>query len=339
MRLDASEYKPRRDQKKAMNRWNKFVLGQEYIRNAAKLCPKTREEKRYRKNTFDVRQRVHEAEYSQLKRPINPKTRRPIEPAHKFEVNIESDSLSITKYKVFLDYQITVHKDPKERWKQGDYKRFLCSGLRRKTVKQGSKEQKLGSYHQCYRLDGELIAVGVLDLLPNGVSSVYIYYDPKYEQWEFGKLSAMREIALALEEHHQYYYMDPESLSWDPLDSYVEKLDKRRYVSLARDRNSGEDQPKQPKDDDFVLPGEEEMSLFDIHMPGVLTLEKLKAQVDLDHWRLLVHNTLVEMTDLVGWETSNIKEPHAIKGIVAELAAALGPKVVKNSAVVLFNSG
>lgn len=54
-------------------------------------------EKKYRKNTFDLKQRVHEAEYNQLKRPIDPKTKMPIEPAHKFEVNIESDSFSLTK--------------------------------------------------------------------------------------------------------------------------------------------------------------------------------------------------------------------------------------------------
>jgi arginine-tRNA-protein transferase len=35
----------------------------------------------------------------------------------------------------------------------------------------------------------------------------YSSYDPDYEQWEFGKLSAMREIALALEGSYQYYYM------------------------------------------------------------------------------------------------------------------------------------
>lgn len=30
-------------------------------------------------------------------------------------------------------------------------------------------------------------------------------------------------------------------------------------------------------------------------MPGVLTLEELQTQIDLDHWRLVVHNSLVEM--------------------------------------------
>ena len=32
-------------------------------------------------------------------------------------------------------------------------------------------------------------------------------YDPEFGDWEFGKLSALREIALATEGSHQYYYM------------------------------------------------------------------------------------------------------------------------------------
>ncbi|KAI1974034.1 Arginyl-tRNA--protein transferase 1 [Ophidiomyces ophidiicola] len=356
MRLEAAAYKPRKDQRKALNRWNRFVLGQEYIRNAAMLCPKTRQEAKSRKNTFDLRQRVHEAEYSQLPRPINPKTKLPIEPAHKFEVKIEADSLSLEKYNVFLKYQMAVHKDREERWKQSDFKRFLCSGISRTIVRRGEKQQRQGSYHQCYRLDGKVIAVGVLDLLPNGMSSVYIYYDPDYEQWEFGKLSAMRELAMAIEEGYKYYYMgfyihscpkmlykaafrpqfllDPETLLWNPLECYTKKLARRRYVSLSESHDSDPEK----ENDDFVLPNENEMSLFDIRMPGVMTLKQLEATVDLDHWRLLVRSTLVDMDNLVDWDTSNIKEPHSIKGIVAELAAALGPKVVQNSAVVLFPS-
>jgi len=72
-----------------------------------------------------------------------------------------------------------------------------------------------------------------------------------------------------------------------------EKLDKRLYVSLSRDRSTdaGDSPPSQPLDDDV---NEEELSLFDIHMPGVLTMEEVKA-LDLDHWLLLYHGTFVEM--------------------------------------------
>lgn len=37
--------------------------------------------------------------------------------------------------------------------------------------------------------------------------------------------------------------------------------------------------------------------------------------------------------DLVNWENMPMREPQSIKGIVAELAAALGPRVVGESAV------
>jgi arginine-tRNA-protein transferase len=32
-------------------------------------------------------------------------------------------------------------------------------------------------------------------------------YDPDFEEWQLGKLSALREIALALEGQYRYYYM------------------------------------------------------------------------------------------------------------------------------------
>ena len=89
-----------------------------------------------------------------------------------------------------------------------------------------------------------------------------------------------------------YNMIDPEKPgSWDPLDGELkEKLDKRRYVSLSRDRKGLPERSPLPDDMD-----DEEMSLFDIHMPGVLTLEQIETLVDLDHWLLLVHGTFVHM--------------------------------------------
>ncbi|KUL90214.1 hypothetical protein ZTR_01897 [Talaromyces verruculosus] len=364
-RLDVSEYKPRRDQRKAINRWNKYVLGQEYIRKAAMLAPKSREEKKQRKEKFDVVKAVHEAEYSNLKRPTDPKTKRPVEPAHKFEVTIEGDSISQRKYEVFLKYQQTIHKESIDRWKNADFKRFLCSGLKRNTPKEGSGEKRLGSWHQCYRLDGRLIAVAVLDLLPGGVSSVYLFYDPEFGDWEFGKLSALREIAFAMEEGYKYYYMgyyihtcqkmrykalyrpqyilDPESMTWDPLDGeLIGKLDKRKYVSLSRDHarqlSSAESKVEDDKEDELPeLVNEEALSLFSIGMPGVLTAEEVLSGIDLDHWLLLVHGTFVHMEDLVGWEDAQITDAQSVKGIVGELVAVLGVEVAKKSACVLFD--
>ncbi|KAK2746832.1 Arginyl-tRNA--protein transferase 1 [Myotisia sp. PD_48] len=298
LRLDPTQYKPRRDQKKALNRWNKFVLGQKYIKDAARLCPKSKEEKRYHKQTFDLSQRVHEMEYSNIKRPRDPKSNPPrdIEPAHKFEVNIESDSFSQANY------------------------------------------------------------------------------DPAYEKYEFGKSSAMRELALAIEMQYQYYHMgyyihscpkmrykanfrpqsilDPVTLVWYPYDKFLPELDKRPFVTFSDaqasdlttkpDQNvhsaSPADNGLSSKQDKKEPLEEDEMSLFDLHVAGIMTAEEIKSQLDLDHWKLFIRGKLVDMIDLVGWEDSDMKDPQAIKGIIAELAAALGPKVVNNSAVMLFQS-
>jgi arginine-tRNA-protein transferase len=48
-----------------------------------------------------------------------------------------------------------------------------------------------------YRIDGKLVGISVIDILPYCVSSVYFLWDPDYAWASLGKLSAMREIALA----------------------------------------------------------------------------------------------------------------------------------------------
>jgi arginine-tRNA-protein transferase len=40
-----------------------------------------------------------------------------------------------------------------------------------------------------YRLDGELIAMGVIDILPACISSVYFIYDPRHEKFSLGKVN------------------------------------------------------------------------------------------------------------------------------------------------------
>lgn len=131
-------------------------------------------EKKWRKNHFDLRTAVHEAESQCIKRPIDPRCKEPIGPAHEFEVDLEPDSYSEEKYDLFENYQRHVHKEnPGEISKHG-FRRFLCSGMGQTRRLWNGVEQKLGSYHQCYRVDGRLVAMGVLDLLPGCVSSVYL---------------------------------------------------------------------------------------------------------------------------------------------------------------------
>ena len=43
-------------------------------------------------------------------------------------------------------------------------------------------------------IDGELIAVGVLDFLDRYLISTQFYYNPKYRDLAIGKVGALREI-------------------------------------------------------------------------------------------------------------------------------------------------
>ena len=45
-----------------------------------------------------------------------------------------------------------------------------------------------------HRINGKVAIVGVLDFLPTSLSSVYLFYDPKWEFLSPGTLAALKEI-------------------------------------------------------------------------------------------------------------------------------------------------
>ena len=59
---------------------------------------------------------------------------------------------------------------------------------------EGVFPEYLGSYHMIHRIDNEIMAVGVLDFTPNVLSSVYLFYNPKFEFLQPGTFTAVREI-------------------------------------------------------------------------------------------------------------------------------------------------
>lgn len=210
-------------------------------------------EKKRNTNTFDLTATVHESEESKVLPEVDSA------PDHLFTVNLEPDTFTEEKYELFHDYQQHVHHEGPSEISRAGFKRFLCSSpLERRTEPSG---KRLGSYHHCYRLNGRLIAMAVLDLLPHAVSGVYFLYHQDFEKWSLGKLSALRETALALEGGYEYYYMgyyihsclkmrykgtykpqhvlDFESFEWSPLDEGMCRLmDERKWVSMSRERGS-----------------------------------------------------------------------------------------------------
>lgn len=46
----------------------------------------------------------------------------------------------------------------------------------------------------CYYIQDKLVAVGVVDIADNAMSSVYFFYDPAFEPYNFGTFGALVEI-------------------------------------------------------------------------------------------------------------------------------------------------
>ncbi|KAK3387126.1 arginine-tRNA-protein transferase [Podospora didyma] len=358
LRLDSAEFRPNKDQRQAVNRFNRYVIGESYSKEAARLYPPSREQARKRDNEFDLVARIHGPEAQNLRSP-------PL-PAHQFTVTLEPDTFTEEKYHVFENYQRVVHQEPPDKISQNGFERFLCNSplKRESTVGLDGTERQLGSFHQCYRLDGKLVAMGVLDLLPNCVSAVYFLYHESVHSFNPGKLGALREIALALEGGYRYWYsgfyihncakmkykidyspqyvLDPEALEWDLLDKEALKVfDQKHYVSLSRERATSDPIeslfPGLNKDqlDEQVAKSkggddhDSEEFLFHADMPGIPSLEQMEA-LDMDGLVLRsdYSDHFFSASDLVVWDTEQISHFGTLKSKIAELVAALGPDLM-----------
>ena len=121
-----------------------------------------------------------------------------------------------------------------------------------------------GAFHQQYIIDGRIFAVGVIDILPHCVSSVYLYYDPDFSFLSPGTLTSLFEISFTRKVALKYYYMGyyihscskmrykakyhpswllcPKTYSWVPVKQALQLLDKSKYAVLNEkqaDQESG----------------------------------------------------------------------------------------------------
>ena len=52
----------------------------------------------------------------------------------------------------------------------------------------------LGGYHMYHRIDGKLVAVGIIDICTTVLNSAYFIYDPDYRHYNLGVVGAVIEI-------------------------------------------------------------------------------------------------------------------------------------------------
>ncbi|XP_041124343.1 arginyl-tRNA--protein transferase 1 isoform X3 [Polyodon spathula] len=157
---------------------------------------------------------------------------------------------------LYAKYQTAIHKDTPSECSESQFRRFLCDSPLEAENPSDGPDCGYGSFHQQYCLNGKIIAVGVIDILPACVSSVYLYYDPDYSGMSLGVYSALRELAFTRQLHKKaprlrYYYMGfyihscpkmrykgqyrpsdllcPETYVWVPIERCLPKLDLTRY--------------------------------------------------------------------------------------------------------------
>ncbi|KAK3808653.1 MAG: arginine-tRNA-protein transferase [Benniella sp.] len=183
-----------------------------------------------------------------------------------FKVVLEPATFSQEKYDLYCQYQQEIHRVPSSKLTRESFDGNITRTplMTEATV---IDQERLGfvgygTYHQCYYLDGKLIAVSVLDILPRYVSSGYFYYDPSLSSLSLGRYSTLREIALVQEikaipgfetmeyytmghyvssapkthykaSYHPSYLLDPETYGWVPFEKCIHLLQSKRYFSFS----------------------------------------------------------------------------------------------------------
>ncbi|KAF2965443.1 hypothetical protein GQX73_g8141 [Xylaria multiplex] len=354
LRVDSIRFRPTKDQRQAVNRFNRFVIGDAYAKEAARRHPKSREQARKRDTEFHLTERIHESERQLLDQPP--------EPAHRFDVTLESDDFTEEKYLVYENYQRIVHQEPGEEISRSGFAKFLCnSPLRRESLTMSDgREKRLGSYHQCYRLDGRLVAIGVLDLLPHAVSAVYFLYHESIYNWSPGKLGALREIALALEGGYRWWYpgfyihtcpkmrykmdyspqqiLNPNNMAWvDISNEVLAKFDSHGYLdfSSTSDDQVSNSNPNQADgsmdiedksdNEESDNDNEEYISLLDSNMPGLPPMDDI-ISYDYDNIPVRLRAGIYPAVDVFQWQTEDEDIMHGAgpRGQLAQMAAATG---------------
>ncbi|KAK6121892.1 hypothetical protein DH2020_044366 [Rehmannia glutinosa] len=181
----------------------------------------------------------------------------------RFEIRLKRSSFDYEEYSLYRKYQLRVHNDTPDHVSESSYKRFLVDTPLVHIPPNDDDAVPpcgFGSFHQQYVVDGKLIAVGVVDILPKCLSSKYLFWDPDFAYLSLGKYSALEEIRWVSENQlHcpslQFYYLGyyihtcskmrykaayrpsellcPLRYEWVPYDIAKPLLDRRKYVVLS----------------------------------------------------------------------------------------------------------
>ena len=207
-------------------------------------------------------------------------------PAHRLDLEWIRSSPPSDRFKatfnsshaLYQKYQMAIHGDSIEKCDNNQFRRFLCDSPLIPVKGEQGWPCDYGSYHQHYTLDGQLVMVAVVDILPNCLSSVYVFCDPDFSFLTLGVYSALREIETtrrffrsnpAFEFYYMGYYIHscqkmrykgnyfsssllcPEAYRFVPIELCRTKLEARKYSRLLDE--SGEEEEAAPTCDNVMV--------------------------------------------------------------------------------------
>lgn len=203
----------------------------------------------------------------------------------KYTIHLEKADFTEEKYEVYRKYQIAVHGDKPDKVTSEGFKRFLCdSPLFDNQTRNAVKDihpKKYGSYHLIHKIDNRIFAVGVLDILPTSISSVYLFYDPEFKYINPGIFTAIKEIEYLkdirkIDDKMLYYVMGfyihtchkmrykgeyepseilcPITMKFCDLKESITKLEKNVFMRLSDEKESiTDDYNIKPKEYDQIF--------------------------------------------------------------------------------------
>ncbi|PVU85424.1 hypothetical protein BB559_003549 [Furculomyces boomerangus] len=248
IRCDTSLFKMTKHHKKAIKSIGKMVMGPNYIPLSTK-------------NSNSIDHDDFSSHFYDLIEKYDSENCKDAE--NQLRVVIEPAAYSDEKFNLYSKYQKIVHKEKEEKTTPGSFNQFLCrNSLTRDkfpdSVGTINGIDSYGAHHMLYYLNNKLIAIGVIDILPYSISSVYFIYDPDYSKLSLGTYGALREIALVrklsqslpdLKYYQLGYYihscvkmaykgqfkpselLDPVQNKWVPFEDCVELMNEAPYFT------------------------------------------------------------------------------------------------------------
>lgn len=221
-----------------------------------------------------------------------------------------------------------------------------------------SDDAEYGAFHHHYRIDGQLIAVGVVDVLPLCLSSVYLFYDPAYHHLSLGIYTALAEIEWVrrfqlTHPRCQYYYMGftivtcpkmvykstfkpPQLLcdvraTWHGMDECMRWLAHNKYVvfsDVVPAWKGPADAAARKAQDDTAQQQQQQ---------GYQVSERTRAEVKARLQRLmrdvLPRVSLVYQGKLVKYDTLAPRMPPGLRNLISEYVGLVGEELALRMAV------